>query len=249
MTDVAIQEQLTSALEDYLETIFELVRDHQIARIRDIAKARSVRPASVSPAMKRLADLGLIEYERREFITLTPSGERIARRIYARHQLLSRFFIDVLKVEKEIATSDACQMEHSISDRTMDGLARFIEFVESCDEGQELLSRFHQCSLVHPNILRCSHGDCVTSNCSKRQNRIENQQTIVDLSPGQNAKVTHVSGKGAIRQRLLDMGLLPGTDLQLERVAPLGEPLWIKLQGFQLSLRKDEAKAVVIERK
>jgi DtxR family Mn-dependent transcriptional regulator len=47
--------ELSTALEDYLETIFELVRDQKFARVKDIAKARGVRSASVSPAMKRLA--------------------------------------------------------------------------------------------------------------------------------------------------------------------------------------------------
>ena len=72
--------ELTGALEDYLETIYELVRDHKFARVRDIAKARGVRAASVSPAMKRLSDLGLIRYVRREYIDLTEQGEEEARK-------------------------------------------------------------------------------------------------------------------------------------------------------------------------
>ena len=83
---------LTSALEDYLETIFELVRDQKLARVKDIARARGVKSGSVTPAMKRLSELGLIKYVQREYIDLTPDGEIEARRIYAKHQILSRFF-------------------------------------------------------------------------------------------------------------------------------------------------------------
>jgi len=94
MSDHKMQPDLTGALEDYLETIYELVRDRKLARVKDIAKARGVKSGSVSPAMRRLSDLGYIKYVEREFIDLTPTGERAARRIYARHQLLKRFFTD-----------------------------------------------------------------------------------------------------------------------------------------------------------
>jgi len=65
--------------------------------------------------------------------------------------------------------------------------------------------------------------------------------TISNLQPGARARVLRIDGSGAIRQRLLDMGLLPRATLTLERVAPLGDPIWIKLDDFQLSLRRAEA--------
>ena len=56
---------LSSSLEDYLETIYRLIGSRSVARVRDIAKARDVKPASVSPALKRLQDLGLVDYVQR----------------------------------------------------------------------------------------------------------------------------------------------------------------------------------------
>ena len=97
MTNEASTSSLTASLEDYLETIYRLVREKRFARVRDIAQARGVKAGSVSPAMKRLAELGLIAYQQREYIGLTAEGERAARRIYARHQLLTSFFHDLLK--------------------------------------------------------------------------------------------------------------------------------------------------------
>ncbi|MCK5795732.1 MAG: metal-dependent transcriptional regulator [Deltaproteobacteria bacterium] len=236
---------LSSSLEDYLETIFELVRDQRVARIRDIAKARNVKPGSVSPAMKRLMELGLVTYERREYITLTPAGERAARRVYAKHQLLNRFLNSVLGVDPIIAAQDACAMEHDLSDASMDALTRFIEFVEACPEGATLLDRFHHCSLVHRDdatMPPCEGHDC--RGTGLRQAAAEH--TLSDLAVGEHGRVLQVLGQGAIRQRLLDMGLLPGALVTLERRAPLGEPLWIRLQGFQLSLRSEEARAIVL---
>ena len=232
---------LTSALEDYLETIYELVRDNKLARVRDIAKARGVRSASVSPAMRRLSDLGLIRYVQREYIDLTDSGEKTARRIYARHQALSRFFHEILQIPKEAAVADACAMEHSLSDEGMDHLVRFLEFMGNCHEGHRFLDRFQQCPQLHEGKPQCQA-------CLHDHQPEEKTMSIAQLKPGDRARVTQISGSGAIRQRLLDMGILPDVTVEVERVAPAGDPIWIKLQGFQLSLRANEASSVKVTR-
>jgi len=70
--------------------------------------------------------------------------------------------------------------------------------------------------------------------------------TISKLKPGERARVARVEGSGAIRQRLLDMGLLPEAAITVQRVAPTGDPIWIKLDNFQLSLRRSEAATVFV---
>ncbi len=71
--------------------------------------------------------------------------------------------------------------------------------------------------------------------------------SISELKPGQSARVTQVNGSGAIRQRLLDMGLVPRTTVKLERVAPAGDPIWIRVDGYQLSLRRSEAATILVD--
>lgn len=67
-----------------------------------------------------------------------------------------------------------------------------------------------------------------------------------DLQPGQRGRVTHVRGQGPVRQRLLDMGLLPDVEFRLERVAPTGDPLWIRIEGAEYALRSAEARALIV---
>ena len=67
------------------------------------------------------------------------------------------------------------------------------------------------------------------------------------LKPGQRARITAIAGGGAIRQRLLDIGFLPATAIAIERVAPAGDPIWVRLQGSQISLRRREADTVLVE--
>lgn len=71
--------------------------------------------------------------------------------------------------------------------------------------------------------------------------------TLKDLKPGQYARISKVGGDGALRSRLMDMGLTPGTDLIMEQPAPSGDPLCVRIRSFNLSLRKDDAANIEIE--
>ena len=65
--------------------------------------------------------------------------------------------------------------------------------------------------------------------------------TLRDAKAGQTVRVARVTGTGALRQRILDMGLTKGTEVSIRKVAPLGDPLEITVRGYELSLRKAEA--------
>jgi len=236
--------ELTPALEDYLETILELVQTRKIARVRDIADARSVKAGSVSPAMRRLADLGLIRYHQREYIDLTETGQEEAQRVMARHRVLRRFFAEVLRMDADAADREACAMEHNLSNTAMDKMVRLFEFIQACPEGKEgFLHLFHTCPIVNEGMPKCGR-DCPRA--GPGQNREEKPQSLADLTAGQSARVLRVDAEGAVRQRLLDMGLLPTTQVELERVAPGGDPIWIRMFGSQLALRRKEALAILV---
>jgi Fe2+ transport system protein FeoA len=67
------------------------------------------------------------------------------------------------------------------------------------------------------------------------------------LKIGQRAKLVRIGGRGELHKRLVDMGFVPGAVLGVERVAPLGDPIDIKLRGYHLSLRKEEAALITVE--
>ena len=68
-----------------------------------------------------------------------------------------------------------------------------------------------------------------------------------ELKPGEKGKIVKVGGGRGIQRRLLDMGLVSGSDVEVERVAPLGDPIEIKIKGYHLSLRKEEASNIEVE--
>ena len=68
------------------------------------------------------------------------------------------------------------------------------------------------------------------------------------LKPGQKAKIIKIKGRGGVNRRLVEMGVTTGTVVEIERIAPLGDPIEIKLRGYHLSLRKEEAGNISVEK-
>jgi ferrous iron transport protein A len=72
-------------------------------------------------------------------------------------------------------------------------------------------------------------------------------KTLNDMKIGQPVRVTDVLGDGALRRHILDMGVTKGADVTIKKAAPLGDPLQISVRGYELSLRRDDAKLILVE--
>lgn len=71
--------------------------------------------------------------------------------------------------------------------------------------------------------------------------------TIDDLKIGQSGVISQVGGEGSLRLRFLDMGLIPGTKVTLEKVAPMGDPIQLQLRGYALTIRREDARKITIK--
>lgn len=72
-------------------------------------------------------------------------------------------------------------------------------------------------------------------------------QPLSRLQPGSRGKVARVSATGGLRRRLLEMGLVAGTEIAVDGVAPLGDPIEVTVKGYHLTLRRNEAEAIFVE--
>ena len=72
-------------------------------------------------------------------------------------------------------------------------------------------------------------------------------RTVKDLRIGESAKVVKLFGEGALRRRIMDMGITKGTTVTLRKVAPLGDPLELRVRGYELSIRKSDAVMIEVE--
>ena len=152
----ARQEGLSSNLEDYLETIFHLERESRVARAKDIAERMEVSRASVTGALKTLAEKGLINYEPYSYVTLTAEGKDIAREVDRRHQILKGFFHDFLQLDSEASEANACRVEHVMDEAAIDRLVNFLDFLKTCPRtGADWLESFERFCRGKADPQRC----------------------------------------------------------------------------------------------
>ena len=107
--------------EMYLETIYVLSQESKEVRAIDVGDYMGFSKPSVSRALGLLRDEGLVKKDANGYIRLTEAGEILAKRIYERHTLLTKLFLN-LGVDEKTATEDACRIEHYISDKTFDAI-------------------------------------------------------------------------------------------------------------------------------
>lgn len=118
--------KIHESAENYLETILVLSKSLPVVRSVDIATELGFKKSSVSVAMKNLRESQHITMTKEGYIYLTESGKAIAEMIYERHELLSSWLIR-LGVDKQIATEDACRIEHVISKESFEALKKHIK--------------------------------------------------------------------------------------------------------------------------
>ncbi len=238
--------ELSATMEDYLEAIYRLEMQRGTVRVKDIAAAMAVKMPSVTSALQTLAEQGAISYTPYRPVEFTAEGRRIAKGVYNRHQALCEFLTDILQLDPRTAEAEACSMEHSVGGETLMRLLTLIDFIKRCPRGGEdwlkhLKGRWEQ-------------GPC-EGDCKSCIGSIEIPETapfaapladtplitLDKLEPGQRGVIVKLGGHGALRRRIMDMGITPGSDLEVERLAPLGDPMEFKIRGYHLSLRNEEA--------
>jgi ferrous iron transport protein A len=72
-------------------------------------------------------------------------------------------------------------------------------------------------------------------------------RTLKEVKVGETVKVTKLNGEGAVKRRIMDMGITKGVEIYVRKVAPLGDPVEVTVRGYELSLRKNDAEMVVVE--
>lgn len=117
---------VNESAENYLETILMLSKKLPVVRSVDIANELGFKKSSVSIAMKNLREKNHITVTDAGFIYLTDSGRNIAEMVYERHEFLSSWLIS-LGVPNEIATEDACKIEHILSKESYDAVKKFVK--------------------------------------------------------------------------------------------------------------------------
>jgi len=136
---------LSASLEDYLEAIFNLAGESNVARSKDIAESLGVAKPSVTGALKILAKKGLVNYRPYGYVTLTGSGVAEAARVARKHNIIKSFFVNILGIDAEVAQEAACKAEHALGSAIVSRLLDFTDFItRKGRNGSDVADKFKQ---------------------------------------------------------------------------------------------------------
>ena len=201
----AVARDLTAPVEDYLKAVYELERAGEPAATTDLASRLRVAPASVTGMVRRLAGQGLLTHQRYRGVRLTASGRQAALRTIRRHRVIEAYLVRALGYRWDEVDAEAERLEHAVSDRFVDRMARAI--------GEPT---------VDP------HGAPIPS----REGAVAEAwyRSLAELEAGLSADVMQVSDDDPSLLRYLDdLAIRLGSTVRVVERAPFGGPITIEI--------------------
>jgi DtxR family Mn-dependent transcriptional regulator len=206
MNAVKASHALTAPVEDYLKAIFEIeLADDSSAGTNEIAQALGIAPASVTGMLRRLADQGLISYERYRGVRLSEAGRRAALRTIRRHRVIEAYLTKALGYPWDRVHEEAERLEHAASDELIDRMAAAI--------GEPTTD---------------PHGAPIPT----REGTLDAQRlyALVDVPVGELVRIQQVGDRDPERLRYLaELGVTPGADVRVVSRAPYGGPITLHI--------------------
>lgn len=153
---------LTKSHEKYLTTIFQLSREKEKVRLKDVVQKMALAPSTVSEAIKMLAGKDLIKHSPYEPISLTDEGYNIASELVKKHDVLFDFFSRVLSMQEDEANTFVSGMENAVNTQLLDRFVFFLDFMQKCScKNPKWLEAFKY--YAEHNALADGCSECMTS--------------------------------------------------------------------------------------
>jgi DtxR family Mn-dependent transcriptional regulator len=222
-TEAAPEQERSHAVEDYLKAIRHLQREHAPVSTSALAELLDRSPASVTNMIKSLALRGLVVHEPYHGVQLSPNGEREALRIIRRHRVIEAYLIERLGYSWDRVHAEAERLEHAASDELVERMAMV---------------------LGHPELD--PHGSPIPT----AQGEVEEvEHTPLSEAPvGTAAVVREVSDADEARLRYLaELGLYPGTRIEIVAREPFGGPIRLRVGEEERSLGRSLAASIRVE--
>ncbi|NLD91527.1 MAG: DtxR family transcriptional regulator [Fibrobacter sp.] len=237
--------QLTPALEDYLEAIFQISKMHKVARSMEIADMMKVKRSSVTIALRSLAEKGLINYQVRSFVTLTDEGMKIARCVNKRHNVLHDLFTKVLGLPQTTASAAACNMEHGMTSEVCRKMTALLSVLKKdTSSAHKLISDIE----ASAQKINCQNT-CGFSNDTDTFGSDDTEVlTLNELQSGESGQIVKIIGVSSLKLRLQEMGFIRGQKVLVVKAAPLDDPIEVEIRSSHVSLRRGEAGMVLVKK-
>lgn len=207
-----VGEPLTASVEDYLKAIYTIGKGTGAAATNEIAQRLALAPASVSGMVRRLADQGLLAYERYHGVKLTETGRRAALRTLRRHRVIEAYLAHALGYPWDRVHDEAERLEHAASDELVDRMATTIGEPE-----------------VDP------HGAPIPT----REGSVDETEyiSLADLSIGVPGTVVRVADEDpAMLRYLAELAVVPGKRITVKSREPYGGPITLLVGKDEISI-------------
>lgn len=197
----------STSIQDYLKRIYELTECGEAASTNDLARELNIKPASVTGMIQKLAaeKPALVEYQKHQGVTLTPTGKRAALEVIRHHRLLETWLVQTLGYTWDEVHEEAERLEHVIS---------------------EDFERRIAAALGHPT--RDPHGELIPTEDLKMP--VDDSTPLSSLRPSQIAKILRVvSQDPKLLRHLESLGLTPGTQVEVTEYSTFDNNLTVKV--------------------
>jgi DtxR family Mn-dependent transcriptional regulator len=213
------------AIEDYVKTIYTLAQEESPVSTSRVAAARSVKPASATSMIQRLAKLNLVNYAKHYGVTLTETGEKLALEVIRHHRLLELYLMEALGFSWDEVHEQADILEHVISEKLEERIAAALNYPQ-----------------FDP------HGDPIPA----MDGSMASMSTLIlaDMPVGAAMRVVRIleDSNSELLRYLAGLGLVPGAEVRTVAIAPFSGPLTIEVGGEDRIIGRNLAELILVEK-
>ncbi|MBR4447097.1 metal-dependent transcriptional regulator [Methanobrevibacter sp.] len=200
--------KISDNIEEYLEVLYRNGSNKEQVSTTQLSKDLGIAPGSVTQMLKKLEDLGYISYTPYKGATLTDEGLRIAQKITRKHRILEKFLSDILKVKEENVHSQACEMEHTLSDEAERALCTMLHHPDLCPD-EKLIPA---CDFEFSSCNECfSQKDF-----DQIINRKFNLLSVSELNGSAEGTISFIRGTNELLDEITEKGIKVGQTLKYE---------------------------------
>ena len=199
--------EISENIEEYLETLYKFGSKDSCVSTTTISRELGIAPGSVTQMLKKLEDIGYIDYIPYKGATLTPEGIKIAQKITRKHRILEKFLKDVLKIKDENLHSQACDMEHSLSDEAERAICHMLEHPDTCPDDHLIPA----CDFDFANCDDCKNSHDIDDVGIRDFSLL----SISQLSAGEEGDVLFIRGGDESLSNAMNIGINIGSRVKI----------------------------------